>query len=113
MGPGRCRARPYNGAMALKLIKPWFNRNELLRAAGAGGDSTPDTKPSPFDRHLWLRALAFFRPYRGLAALIAVAIVAVSLLNLVPPLLIKGLIDHAIPAGLEIGSAQPLVPYAA
>src|SRR5690349_19384224 len=97
--------------MTLRTWKPWFGRGSLLRAAGTGGDTTPKEKPSPFDRHLWLRALGFFRPYKWLAALIALAIVAVSGLNLLPPLLIKGLIDHAIPAGQEVGSARPLVPY--
>src|SRR5262249_39855863 len=97
--------------MSLKTWKPWFGRGSLLRAAGTGPVASSETKPSPFDGRLWLRALGFFRPFKGLAALIALAIVAVSGLTLLPPLLIKGLIDHAIPAGQELGSARPLLPY--
>jgi len=31
--------------MSLKLLKPWFSRRELLRAAGAGSDASPPRNP--------------------------------------------------------------------
>jgi ATP-binding cassette subfamily B protein len=71
----------------------------------------PSTPPTPADRRLMLRALACFRPYRGLTLLAVVAILAGSLLNLVPPLMVRGLIDHGIPAGRETDSSAPLLPY--
>jgi ATP-binding cassette subfamily B protein len=45
------------------------------------------------------------------ALLAALAVVAVASLNLLPPLLVRGLIDEALPAGQGLGSATPLLPY--
>ena len=42
--------------------------------------------------------VAFFRPYRLQVAVVLVAIIATSLLGLVNPLLLKLLIDDAIPS---------------
>ena len=85
------------------------------QAAGRNGQAatpTPD-KPRPvvLDARLWREALACFRPYRGTALLTGLAILAGCLLNLAPPLLVRGLIDDAIPAGRAAGSAEPLLLY--
>jgi ATP-binding cassette subfamily B protein len=68
-------------------------------------------RPVVLDRRLWREALACFRPYRAVALLIALAILAGSLLSLAPPLFVRGLIDDAIPAGQATGSVQPLLIY--
>src|SRR5260370_22012030 len=72
----------------------------------------PDRPPlSAVDRRVWLGVLGCFRPYRGAVALALAAILLGTLLGLLPPLLVAGLIDHAIPAGKTTESAAPLVPY--
>jgi ATP-binding cassette, subfamily B, bacterial len=43
------------------------------------------------------RALQYARPYRGKIAAMLVLVVAITLLNLLPPLLTRDLIDHALP----------------
>jgi ATP-binding cassette subfamily B protein len=43
------------------------------------------------------RIVTFFRPYRGRVAIVIVAILAVSLLGLINPILLKLLIDDALP----------------
>jgi ATP-binding cassette subfamily B protein len=43
------------------------------------------------------RILAFFRPYRGRVGIVLVAILATSLIGLINPILLKLLIDEAIP----------------
>ena len=52
-----------------------------------------------YDARLMRRLLTYLYPYRGKAALAAVAIVSYSLLELVPPFLIKLVIDSYIPTG--------------
>ena len=49
------------------------------------------------DRALLRRVLRYAKPYRGLLALILVTIVVITLVSLVPPLLMRDLIDRAIP----------------
>ena len=49
------------------------------------------------DRVLVKRVLAYARPYRSQLALVLVTIVVISLLSLLPPLLMRALIDTAIP----------------
>ncbi len=73
----------------------------------------PEESPRPAvtDGRLWREAIACFRPYRGAALLIGLAILTVCALNLAPPLLVRGLIDDAIPAGRAAGSADPLLFY--
>ena len=71
-----------------------------------------ETPPAVLDRRLWREALACFRPYRWRRAPDrpghrSPAVV----LNLAPPLLVRGLIDDAIPAGRASGSAGPLLLY--
>jgi ATP-binding cassette subfamily B protein len=50
-------------------------------------------------RSLLLRVAAYARPYTRYVALILFTMLAISLLSLIPPLLIRDLIDHAIPNG--------------
>src|SRR5947209_7091064 len=76
-------------------------------SAGPAPNEAP--RPAVLDRRLWSEALACFRPYRGAALLIGLAILIGCALNLAPPLLVRGLIDDAIPAGRASGSAQPLL----
>jgi len=53
-------------------------------------------RPS-LDRALLRRVLRYAKPYRGLLALILATIVVITLVSLVPPLLMRDLIDRAIP----------------
>jgi len=59
----------------------------------------PDSKPIPKERRgrTIRRIAAFFRPYRGQVAVVTVAILLTSLLGLINPILLKLLIDDAIP----------------
>src|SRR5687768_8647015 len=67
------------------------------------------------------RVMGCFRPYRGLLAASVVALLVSNLLQLVPPLLIRGVLDDGIPAGRAIAAtrpdgfaaASPLLPYVA
>jgi ATP-binding cassette subfamily B protein len=59
----------------------------------------------------WRQALACLRPYWRVALLAGLGVVAVAALNLLPPLLVRSLIDDALPAGHHLGSALPLLPY--
>ena len=45
------------------------------------------------------RAAAYGRPYAGKIALMLALILAITLLNLIPPLLTRNLIDYALPQG--------------
>ena len=51
------------------------------------------------DRRLLRRVLGYARPYRGLLGLVLVTIVVSSVIGLAPPLLMRDLIDRAIPDG--------------
>ena len=51
------------------------------------------------DRALLRRVLGYARPYRRLLALVISTIVVITLVSLVPPLLMRDLLDSAIPAG--------------
>jgi len=51
------------------------------------------------DRALLRRVLAYAGPYRGRLALVLSTILVISLLSLAPPLLMRALIDTAIPRG--------------
>ena len=55
-------------------------------------EQTPD-----IDRALLMRVLSYARPYRGHLVLVLVTIVVITLLSLVPPLIMRTLIDDAIP----------------
>lgn len=50
-----------------------------------------------FSRDLLLRVWDYARPYRSGIILILLTILGISLLSLIPPLLIRDLIDHALP----------------
>ncbi len=66
------------------------------RMFGKGG---PAYEPVPRERRgrTLRRILAFFRPYRGRVTIVLVAILASSVLGLVNPILLKLLIDDALP----------------
>ena len=66
---------------------------------GGGGRATRDFTPVPKERRgqTIRRIVVFFRPYRTKVAVVLVAIVATSLIGLINPLLLKLLIDDAIP----------------
>ena len=66
------------------------------RMFGRGGDDVP---PVPRERRgkTLRRIVAFFRPYKGQVAVVLVAILFTSLIGLVNPILLKLLIDIAIP----------------
>ncbi|HJW90575.1 MAG TPA: ABC transporter ATP-binding protein [Anaerolineales bacterium] len=54
------------------------------------------TRPR-LDRRLLKRVLVYAHPYWGFVALLLLAIMIISLLELIPPLLYRDLIDHVIP----------------
>ena len=71
-------------------------------AMGRGGGHfrlPPDSKPIPKERRgrTIRRIAAFFRPYRGQIAVVTAAILLTSGLGLINPILLKLLIDDAIP----------------
>ena len=70
-------------------------------AAGWWSYVTYDEEQAPpeIDRVLLWRVVSYARPYRGILALVLTAVVIDALLGLVPPLLMRSLIDTAIPAG--------------
>jgi ATP-binding cassette subfamily B protein len=55
--------------------------------------------PPEIDRALLRRVIAYARPYRALLMLVLGTVVIDALLGLIPPLLMRSLIDTAIPAG--------------
>jgi ATP-binding cassette subfamily B protein len=62
--------------------------------------SAPD-----IDRALVRRVLSYARPYKAQVAIVLVTIVVISLLSLLPPLLMRALLDTAIPQGdLRMGT---------
>src|SRR5213080_2735660 len=86
-------------------------RAELSRM-NAPRPTDPSRPPlSAVERRVWLGVVGCFRPYRGPVALVLTAILLATLLSLLPPLLVAGLIDHAIPAGKAANAATPLLPY--
>jgi ATP-binding cassette, subfamily B, bacterial len=64
-------------------------------------DAGPPVPPERRGRTI-RRIIAFFRPYRGKVAVVIVAILVTSLLGLINPILLKLLIDDAIPS-LDFG----------
>jgi ATP-binding cassette, subfamily B, bacterial len=74
-------------------------------------DTPEPPAPPAVDRRLLARALGCFRPYWGLTLLAGLAILTTGLLGLVPPLLVRGLIDQGIPIGQQADSARPLLPF--
>ncbi len=62
-----------------------------------GGRPLPEGADKPVDRKTVRRVAAFFAPYRRQVALTVVAILVVAVLGLANPLLLKLLIDEAIP----------------
>jgi ATP-binding cassette subfamily B protein len=59
-----------------------------------------ESKSAPqIDRALVRRVLGYARPYKGQVVVVLFTIVVISLFSLLPPLLMRALIDTAIPAG--------------
>jgi ATP-binding cassette subfamily B protein len=54
-------------------------------------------KKNPIDRQLLKRVLSYARPYWFLVLIVLILIVITSLLELIPPLLYRDLIDNVIP----------------
>jgi ATP-binding cassette subfamily B protein len=75
-----------------------------MHGRGPFGGATRDFEPVPRERRgrTIRRILAFFSPYRGRVTVVLVAILATSLIGLINPLLLKLLIDDAIP-NLDFG----------
>jgi len=69
------------------------------RGPGARLMGRGEIKPVPRERrgHTIRRIVAFFRPYQGRVAVVLVAILFTSLIGLINPILLKLLIDIAIP----------------
>jgi len=69
------------------------------RGGGAFGGGADDFKPVPKERRgrTVARIVAFFAPYRGQVTVVLVAILATSFVGLINPILLKLLIDDAIP----------------
>ena len=69
------------------------------RGPGARYMGSPDAAPIPRERRgkTLRQIVAFFRPYKGQVAVVLVAILFTSLIGLVNPILLKLLIDIAIP----------------
>jgi ATP-binding cassette subfamily B protein len=70
-----------------------------MGGGGAFGRGVPDFTPVPPERRgrTIRRILRFFRPYRPQIAIVLVAILATSFIGLINPILLKLLIDIAIP----------------
>jgi ATP-binding cassette, subfamily B, bacterial len=64
-----------------------------------GPRDTSAVQGATVSRRTLRRAWGFARPYRGTIALFLVAIVASALLGLVPPLVVRSILDTAIPTG--------------
>jgi ATP-binding cassette, subfamily B, bacterial len=58
---------------------------------------TDAVKDARIGRETWRRVWTFARPYRGTISLFLVLIIVAALLALVPPLVIREILDHAIP----------------
>lgn len=59
-----------------------------------------ETKPQKkIDRQLLARVFGYARPHAGSVVIVLIAIVIVSLLGLIPPLLYRELIDEVLPSG--------------
>jgi ATP-binding cassette subfamily B protein len=69
------------------------------RGGGHFGGASRDFEPVPRERRgrTLRRIVAFFRPYRAQVVVVLVAILATSFIGLINPILLKLLIDEAIP----------------
>jgi ATP-binding cassette subfamily B protein len=73
------------------------------------GEGPDDKKPAiVLDRPLLTRAFGYFRPYRNKAQVVLLCIAAAKLLGLAAPLLVKALLDKAIP-NQDLGLLNKLV----
>ncbi len=94
---------------------PWYMRRRVGGLGRAFGLRHAFDQPEPpredTDPRLLRRVLACFRPYRRLTLLAGLTLLVGSLAGLIPPLLVRGLIDDAVKEGQATGSVKPLVPY--
>ncbi len=67
-----------------------------LQNSGFDGGDRPKIR---FEKHLVLRVLAYFKPYWKAALVILVCLAACAGLGLVPPLLVRGILDRAFADG--------------
>ena len=69
-----------------------------MHMSGFGAFMRHDESQVPsVDRALLVRVLAYAKPYRGMLILVLGTIVVITTLSLIPPLLMRTLIDRAIP----------------
>src|SRR3954452_5651121 len=64
-----------------------------------GPRDTSTLDGATLSRHTMRRAWTFARPYRGTIAVFLAAIVGSALLGLVPPFVVRAILDTAIPEG--------------
>jgi ATP-binding cassette, subfamily B, bacterial len=64
-----------------------------------GPRDTSDLEGASMSRHTMRRVWSFARPYRGTIGVFLAAIIASALLGLVPPFVVKAILDTAIPDG--------------
>jgi ATP-binding cassette, subfamily B, bacterial len=81
------------------------------RAEPAAKAADIELASSPASAILWRRAWSFLVPYWPAMAVALAAVVFESGAGLLPPLVVRGLIDDALPAGLQSQSLSALVPY--
>jgi ATP-binding cassette subfamily B protein len=62
-------------------------------------DDNPDDRKGKIDRELIARVFTYARPHAASIGIVLVAIIIVSLLGLIPPLLYRSLIDNVLPNG--------------
>ena len=82
-----------------------------LRTGGPSGMLGADRSQlgdAKFDRDVVRRVLRFARPYRWMLVGYLAVIVAVALIQLVPPLIFRQIIDEAIPQGINEGERGQL-----
>ena len=76
---------------------------------GADRSQLGDAK---FDRQVVRRVLRFARPYRSMLLGYLAVIIAIALIQPVPPLIFRQIIDEVIPQGINEGETGQLHPLA-
>jgi ATP-binding cassette, subfamily B, bacterial len=75
----------------------------MVGPSGMLGADRSQLGDAKFDRNVIRRVLRFARPYRGMLLGYLAVIVAIALIQLVPPLIFRQIIDEAIPRGINEG----------